>query len=206
MKWSCLFLLGLAVSNLSADDARLIFTKSFPNSVPAFVEISVEPSGAAQYRDDPKDDNPPLHFQIREADAAQMFALAEKLKFFTRPLESPAKVAFMGMKTFRYESGPIKQQVKFNYTDDPDAALLTDWFERISETEQTFITLQSAAKYDKLGVNRALLQLETVWDKRRFMAPEQVLPILDRISANETFINMARARAAGMAESMRAAK
>lgn len=206
MTWACVLLLALPALNLSAEEARLIFSKSFPHSVPAFVEIAVVPSGAALYRDDPKDDNPPLHFQIGAADAAQMFALAEKLKFFTLPLESPAKVAFMGMKTFRYESGSTRQEVKFNYTDDPDGALLTDWFERISETEQTFITLQSAAKYDKLGVNKALLQLEAVWDKKRFMAPQQVLPILDRIAANETYLNMSRSRAAGVAESMRAAK
>jgi len=66
--------------------------------------------------------------------------------------------------------------------------------------------LERAAKYDKLGVNDALLQLEAAMDRKRVVAPRQMLPMLDRIAKNESYLHMARARAAGIADSIRAAK
>ncbi|MDQ2900938.1 MAG: hypothetical protein M3Y07_14240 [Acidobacteriota bacterium] len=197
------FLLALSLS--AADVPKIYYSKSFPGSVPAYVAITVEPSGAAEYRDDPKDDNP-IRFQMAPASADEIFALAGKLEKFARPLESPAMVAKMGMKTFRFEQGAEKREVRFNYTEDPDARLLSDWFERISETEQNLINLERAAKYDKLGVNNALLQLEAAMDRKRLVAPQQMLPMLDRIAKNESYLHMARARAAGIADSIRAAK
>src|SRR5206468_9447751 len=70
--------------------------------------------------------------------------------------------------------------------------LLAEWFERINETEQLLISLERAAKYDKLGLNKAILQLETAMDRRRVVDAEQMLPLLDRVSKNESYINMAR--------------
>lgn len=195
----------LAAPLLAADLSKISYSKSFPGSVPAYVAISVDPSGSAEYRDDPKDANP-IRFQMTPAGAGEIFALADKLGKSTRPLESPAKVAKMGMKTFRFERGSEKHEVQFNYSEDLDARLLSDWFERISETEQNLINLERAAKYDKLGVNDALLQLEAAMDRKRVVAPRQMLPMLDRIAKNESYLHMARARAAGIADSIRAAK
>ncbi|MGI8989956.1 MAG: hypothetical protein ACR2I2_10270 [Bryobacteraceae bacterium] len=195
----------LVLPLFAADAPKIYYSKSFPGSVPAYVAITVDTSGAAEYRDDPKDDNP-IRFQLTQAGADEVFALAGKLGNFARPLESPAKVAKMGVKTFRFEQGSEKHEVRFNYTEDPDARLLADWFERISETEQNLINLERAAKYDKLGVNDALLQLEAAMDRKRVVAPRQMLPMLDRIAKNESYLHMARARAAGIADSIRAAK
>ncbi|MDQ6701374.1 MAG: hypothetical protein M3Z36_14440, partial [Acidobacteriota bacterium] len=194
-----------AIPLLAADGPAVYFSKSFPGSVPAFISIKIDQSGAAEYSEDPKDENP-LRFQIAAADVNEIFSLADKLGKFTRPLESPAKVAKMGLKTFGFEKGSEKHEVKFNYSEDADARLLQDWFEKISETEQNLILLERAAKYDKLGVNKALLQLEMSMDRKRLVAPNQMLPMLDRIAKNESFLNMARSRAAGIADIIRAAK
>ena len=60
MKW----ILPLAVLPLfAADGPRLVYSKSFPGSVPAYVEITVERSGGAEYKEAP-DDNQPLKFQL----------------------------------------------------------------------------------------------------------------------------------------------
>ena len=112
----------------------------------------------------------------------------------------------MGTKTFRFENGTEKREVKFNFSEDPDARSLADWFERISESEQHLINLERAAKYDKLGVLKALLLLEVSLDKKRLVATAQYLPVLDRISKNETYIHAARLRAAGIADVIRANK
>jgi hypothetical protein len=195
----------LSCSVLCATDARLFFSKSFPGSSPAYVAISVDQSGAGDYREAADDDNP-LKFQLSAADTAEMFGLADKLDRFKRPLESPLKVAQMGMKTFRFEEGGKSTEVKFNFSEDLDARLLTDWFERISETGQNYYALERTVKYDKLGVNQALLQFNIAMDKKRVVSPQLFLPMLDRVAKNDTYLNMARTRAANLADSIRALK
>jgi len=61
--------------------------------------------------------------------------------------------ARMGDKTLHYEKGGESGQTTFNYTEDIDGRIITDWFERISETERHLIDLERVVKYDKLGVN-----------------------------------------------------
>jgi hypothetical protein len=203
VKWWAVVL--VTCSGLSAADVRLYFSKSFPGSVPAFVAITVDPAGAGEFKDSPEDESP-LKFQLGAAEASRMFSLADKLDHFTRPLESPFKVAQMGMKTFRFEQGDKKTEVKFNFSQDLNAQELTDWFERISETAQNYYALERAVRYDKLGVNQALLQFEIELDRKRVVAAEMFLPLLDRVAKNASFLNMARTRAANLAESIRAAK
>jgi hypothetical protein len=200
------YLLALAVLPLfAADEPRLFYSKSFPGSTPAYVEITIDRSGNAVYKE-AADDEQPLKFQIPESDTNQIFGLAEKLGWFHHSLEAPVKVAFMGMKTFRCENGAGKSEVKFNFSLDLDAQALQDWFERIVETEQHMINLEREAKYDKLGVNRALLLLQATYERKRLVAPQQLLPMLDRIAKNETYMHMARERAAGLADAIRASK
>jgi hypothetical protein len=202
MKWA----LALAVLPLLASDGpRLVYSKSFPGSMPAFVEISIARNGDTTYKE-AVDDNQPLKFQLAQSDTTEIFGLAEKLGRFTHPLEAPVKVAFMGMKTYRFENGAEKNEVKYNFSEDPDARLLQDWFERIVETEQCLISLERAAKYDKLGVNKSLLLLQTFFERKRLVAPQQLLPLLDRVAKNETYMHMSRERAAGLADAIRASK
>jgi hypothetical protein len=183
---------------------RLTFSKSFPGSLPPWEEIVVDQSGAGQYKDDPKDDDP-LKFRLKPGEAAQMFSLADKLDHFSHPLESHLKVANMGMKTFRYEKdGADTREVKFNYTEDVDARLLADWFERIADTERSLIQLETAVRFDKLGAQDAILKIEIISDQKRLVAPEQFLPMLDRVAKNESFLHISRERAAALADSIRA--
>lgn len=196
--WPLLAACGLWAAELP----KVFYSKSFPGSAPAYAAITLDKSGRADYKEAGDDDNP-LTFQLTEKETAQIFALVEKLGRFTRPLEANLKVANTGIKTFRYESGAEKNEVKFNYSLDADARLLWEWFERIAETEQHYLRLQRTAKYDKLGVNQALLLLEASRDRGRLVAPQQFLGILDRIAKNESYLHMARTRAAGLADSFR---
>jgi hypothetical protein len=192
-----------AAGLLHAAGPRIVFTKTFAGSVPPYVEISVEKNGAAVYKEAP-DDNNPIAIQLVEADCDAIFALAEKLEHFTRPLESGLKVAFMGKKTLRYEDGTTQHEMAFNYSADPDAQALLDWFERIAETERGFIELERAVKYDKLGVQNALIQIQAARDQKRLVDPQQFLPLLDRVVKNESYLHMARERAAAFADEIRA--
>jgi len=181
---------------------RLFYSKYFKGSVPEYAAINVERTGETTYQE-AKDDDNPIKIQLASADVQQIFSLAEKLDRFQRPIESGLRVANMGLKTMRFEDGAEKHEIQFNYSQDTDAQALLDWFERITETEQHFVNLDRTVHYDKLGVNDVLLQLQITWDHKRIVAPEQFLPLLDRIAKNESFLHLARERAAGLAEAIR---
>lgn len=184
---------------------RITFSKSFPGSLPPWEEIVVDKSGAGLYRDDPKDDDP-LKFQLTAAESSQIFALADKMNHFAQPLESGLKVANMGIKTFRYEAdgGGKATEVKFNYTEDLDGKALTDWFERIADSERALIRLETAARFDKLGVQDAIVAIESLRDQKRLVAADQFLPMLDRVAKNDSYLHMSRERAGTLADSIRA--
>jgi hypothetical protein len=192
-----------ALMAADADAPRLSFSKAFPGGSPPWFEITVEKTGAAQYKEDPKDEDP-LKFQLTGAESSQIFNLAGKLDHFSRKLESGLKVANMGMKTFRYEADGHVGEVKFNYSEDTDARALADDFERIGETERSLIVLDRAVRFDKLGVQEAVLRIEILRDQKRLVASDQFLPLLDRVVKNESFLHIARERAAGLADWIRA--
>ncbi len=188
----------------AADLPTVQFTKSWPQSDPAYMDVRVDRNGSAEYREAPTDE--PLKFQIGKKQTDEIFALIARLDHFKRPLESNLKVAKTGVKTFRYTNGPQKNEVEFNYSTDIDAQALLDWFERISATERYLLRLQRVAKFDRLGVNEALLDLEVAYDKSRLVAPEQFVPVLERIVKNPGYMHMARERAAKLADAFRAAE
>jgi len=181
---------------------RLEYSKYFKGSVPEYVGITVERDGKATYQEAKQDDNP-IRIQLSESDVNELFDLANKLDHFQRPLEAGLKVANMGVKTFTFVDGEERHEVQFNYSQDDSAKALQDWFERITESEGHYINLDRTVHYDKLGVNDVLLQLQITWDRGRVVAPDQFLPLLDRIVKNESFLHISRERAAGLAEAIR---
>ncbi|MGH9673312.1 MAG: hypothetical protein ACRD44_09030 [Bryobacteraceae bacterium] len=186
-----------------ADNApRLFYSKSFPGSTPAYMEIRVERDGRVEYKE-AADDDQPVRFKLAEPEVNDMFSLAEKLDHFKRALESGLPVAKMGEKTFRFESGAEKREVKFNYSLDESARLLQDWFEKMTETVLHRSALERAVRYDKLGVNKVLLQLQITMERNRLAGGEMLLGFLDRVRNNDTYLNMARERAAAIADAIR---
>lgn len=221
MKWLAVLLLSAALQSAGAAQSapseappaatvpgsgpRLFFSRSFPGSAPPYIQVTLEKNGDVEYRE-AVDDDLPLKFKLNPANTEELFGLAGKLDYFKHPIEAPVKVAFMGTKTFRYENGGEKSEVKFNYSQDLNAQALLDWFERLAETAQNRINLERAAKYDHLGVMKALLLVEAALDRGRLASPEQFLPMLDRIANNEIYMHTARARAAEIAEIIRGPK
>jgi hypothetical protein len=200
MKWFC-WLAALTGIAFGAG-ARVSFSKSFPGSDPAYMAITVDKDGAVTYRE--TQDEEPETFKL-EADAVQaIFDLAEKLEHFKGTLESGLKVAKMGDKTFRWENGSEASEAKYNYSLDENAKTLQDWFERISESERAMMLLRRAIRFDKLGVNDAVLRVDAAFSRKRLVGREQFLPLLDRIAKNQGFINMARERAGRLADELRA--
>ncbi len=177
---------------------KLFYSKSFPGSSPAYMEVQLSHAGEVEYREQPGEDSPVL-FKLTADETAQLFALADRLGHFDRNLESGLPVARMGEKTFRWSKGTETREQKFNYSLDPDAQALLDRFEMVCDSAIRFIDLERVAQFDKLGVNRSLLLLEAAWDRGRLMGPAQFLPLLDKIARQSAYLNMSRERAAKLA-------
>lgn len=200
-----ILLLGLAAACPAEDAAnpRMILKKEFPGSKPPYMEIRLSINGQAEYLE-AADDDQPVKFKLGPNEVETMFLLVARLQHFTRPLESGLKVARVGDKTFTWIKGNERHEVKFNYTLDPDGQTLLDWFERMCESAYYRLDLERAVRFDRIGVNQALLKLEAAWDRKRLVAVEQYLPLLDRVAKNESYLNMARERAGSLAEIFRA--
>lgn len=201
--WSWKLGLGLlAAAALSPAAPRIVYTKSFPGSSPAYVYIAVDEAGKTEYKETPDDD--PETFVLEGDVTRTLFDLAGKLDHFRGTIESGLKVANMGSKTFRWENGAEASEAKYNYSVDVNAQAMQDIFDRISDSERLFVELRRVIRHDRLGVHQALIRIEALWNQKKLVGGEQFLPLFDRVAKDEQFIHMARQRAATIAEGLRA--
>ncbi len=193
-----IFALGLSAQTVS-------FTKEFPGSKPAYTFVSVSKTGALEYKESLTDDQP-VKAQMPANETAWLFDMASKLDFFREPLESGLKVAKTGKKTFRYDDGGGKtSETVFNYSLNPLAQQLLDRFENIAATERAYISLEETSRFDKLGVNDALAEIESLWLKKELAAPSQFVPLLNQVASHESYMHLARDRAARLRDEFQAA-
>jgi len=203
-----LILVQCAAARPSADGATITFRKIFKTSYPEFVEIKVNESGSAtaeirQLSDDPN----PQPFQASSAIVKSIFELAAKLHDFDGiDLEMHRRIANLGQKTFTYQRGAETHSVTFNYTLDPSAAELLNIFESLAREQTDLSDLQRTMRYDRLGVNDVLRQIEKDYDAKLLPQPEQFLPSLDQLAADSHFIDIARERARNLASRIRASR
>jgi len=71
------------------------------------------------------------------------------------------KIANLGEKTFRWERAAETHEVKFNYTLNSAASQLLQIFEGLARQQELLSLLERRMRYDRLGINDALLQFET---------------------------------------------
>jgi len=197
-----------AAAGTNAGGATITYRKIFKSSYPEFVEIRVSESGSgtADIRQLSDDANPrPL--EIAAPLAHRIFDLAAKLHNFDGiDLEMHRRIANLGEKTFRYDRGSETHQVTFNYTLDRSAAQLLEIFESLVRQETDLSDLKRTMRYDRLGVNDVLQQIEKDYDRKLLPEPEQFLASLDQVAADEHFIDIARERARTLAGRIRAAR
>jgi hypothetical protein len=174
--------------------AGVRFTKEFPESVPPYYSILIREDGAARLWWDPEEE--PLEFHVTTSTASRVLQLAQDLHYFRKTdLESNRKVARMGKKTFQYEQGNQRNQVSFNHTEAAPAMELTSLFERLAQTHHHRDRLEHLLRFDRLGVVKELLQVESALNKGRLLEPTLLLPALEKIRADQKLVHVAQGRA-----------
>jgi hypothetical protein len=189
-----------------AEIAKLTFRRVFKSSSPEFIEILVpEDAHPATYDIRQLDEDAGASpFEISTGLKARMFELAAQLNQFQgQDLDVHRKIANLGEKTFRWEKGGIVHEVKFNYTLNSAAAQLLQIFEGLARQQEHVMLLTRRMRYDRLGINDALLQFETDLNHKLLPEPQCALPMLDEIGNDSRFVDIARQRARTLAERIR---
>ena len=203
---AALTLASVAPSVPAPAGAKLTFRRVFKGSSPEFIEITVrEDSDTAAYEIRQLDEDAgSLPFQISPPWRTKMFDLAGQLKHFQgQDLDVHRKIANLGEKTFRWESGNEVHEAKFNYTLNSAAAQLLQIFEGLARQQEHVDLITRRMRYDRLGINDALLQFESDLNRSLLPEPQRVLPMLDQIAGDSRFVDIARQRARSLAERIR---
>ena len=185
---------------------ELRYRRVFKSSTPEFIEIVVrEDSDAATFEirqlDDDAGGSP---FEVGARLRAKMFELAAKLNHFRGlDLDVHRRIANLGEKTFRWERGAEAHEVKFNYTLNTAANQLMQVFEGLARQQENLTLLLRRMKYDRLGVNDALLQFESDLNRNLLPEPQRALPALEQIAGDSRFVEIARQRARSLADRIR---
>jgi len=190
----------------SAAPAKVTFRRIFRGSSPEFIELCIWDDGKkATYEIRQLDDDAgSAPFEVGDALRSKIFALTAQLHDFEGlDLDVHRKIANLGEKTFRWDAGSESSEVKFNYTLNTSATQLLQICEGLARQQELIELLQRRIKYDRLGVNDALLQFENDLNKGVLPEPEHVLPLLEQIANDSRFVEIARQRSRALAERLR---
>jgi len=187
------------------DSATITFRKVFKQSYPEFVEIKITDAGSATYDIRQLDEQPaPQPFEVSRGLVDRVFQLAGQLHHFDGVnLDVHRRIASLGEKTFRYERGSEVHETQFNYTLDAAANQLLDIFEGLGRLQVDLDNLQREMRYDRLGVNDALLRIESDYNGKLLPDAERLLPALDQVASDDKFLDIARQRARSLAGRIR---
>ena len=188
--------------------AKLSYRRIFKSSSPEFIEIIVrDDSDAATFEIRQLDEEPGASpFEVGAPLREKMFELAAQLKYFQgqdQYLDVHRRIANLGEKTFRWEKGTESHETKFNYTLNSAASQLMQIFEGLARQQELVALLERRMKYDRLGINDALLQFETDLNHKLLPEPQRALPTLDQIAGDSRFVQVGRQRARALAERIR---
>jgi hypothetical protein len=186
--------------------AKLTYRRIFKSSTPEFIEIVVKSdSDAATFEIRQLDEEPgALAFEVGSTLRDKMFQLAAELNNFQgQDLDVHRRIANLGDKTFRWEQGTDSHETKFNYTLNSSAMQLQQIFEGLARQQELVTMLERRMKYDRLGINDALLQFETDFNRKLLPEPQRALPALDQIASDSRFVEIGRQRARALAERIR---
>lgn len=177
--------------------ARLTFVKTFEGSQPEYTRVTVRESGEATYQGGRVGETgDPEPFQLSPEVTGRLFALAAELNYFGGlELESPLEVAYLGKKSFSYEKGGQQATVSYNYTRNPAAEELQQWFERIARGRFLIQQLEYRLQFDPLGVLEVLREFERDFNAGRLVDLPQFAPVLERIANDRRLLRLAQIRA-----------
>jgi hypothetical protein len=204
--WTVAAIPGAAGGGPGPGTAKVTFRRIFQGSSPEFIEVTVQSdSNAATYEIRQLDEDPGAQpFEVGETLRSKIFALTQQLNEFQgQDLDVHRKIANLGEKTFRWQQGNVAHETKFNYTLNSAATQLLQIFEGLARQQEHYALLERRIRYDRLGINDALLQFESDFNRGLLPEPQRLIPLLEQISSDPKFVGIARQRAQSLVDRLR---
>jgi len=109
--------------------------------------------------------------------------------------ESNRKVADLGRKRLTIEMPSGKREASFNFSERREVMDLSAFFENLINQETIGFDVDNAIQFDRLSIPKRLDQIENELRANRIADPERLIPMLDKIEADQRVMNYARTRA-----------
>jgi len=209
---SVLFSSTLAYSQTEGP-AVVTFTIDFPTSQPEHYSIRVQSDGLARYQssgrrspdsdetDSHETDSFNLDFTVAAETRQKIFELAAKAGYFQKDVDSHQKdLAFTGKKTLAYKDARRSGESTYNYSRKPAVQDMTSLMQSLSATLEFGHRLQYDHQYQKLALDEELKRMEGLARNNELIEVAAIQPILDQIVADQSVINVTRARAQRLLE------
>jgi hypothetical protein len=192
-----------------SDQAVVTFTLDFPASQPEHYSIRVPSDGPGHYQssgrlssDSDVTDSFDFDFILSSETRSKIFALAAKAGYFQHDLDSHRKnMAFTGKKTLSYKDARRAGDSTYNVSSNAAAVDLTSLFQNLSSTLEFGHRLDYDRRYQKLALDEELKRMQEMAQTNLLVEVAAIHPILEQIIADQSVINVARARAKRMLES-----
>ena len=143
-----------------------------------------------------KDPDYTLDFTLSARNRDKVFKLAEQANYFDGNFAfTKHAVASTGRKTVTYADQSRHFQTVFDYSENKPVEELAHLFLAISNTVESGRKLQFKYKYDKLGLESELQAMETAAEGGNLAEIQLIAPLLQKIAADSSVLNIARKRA-----------
>jgi len=209
-----LTLFSLTFAQTSPAPATITFTLDFPQSTPDHYQIVVDSSGKATYTsgldkpashsaadseaDTTSTPDQPYHysFTVSPATRDRIFDLAARANYFSGDVNyTKHNVANTGEKVLTYKDAQRISAAKYNYTTNLPVQQLTALFQDLSLTLEYGRRLEEDYRYQKLALEEQLKSMEQQADQNALVEVQAIAPILKKIIADSSVLNVTRARA-----------
>jgi hypothetical protein len=180
------------------------FTFDWPSIEPHRYIISVDSSGNAAYQSWTAEnveqavagDPYMLKFTVSTAARDRIFALTRQLKYFNGDFEyHKHRVASTGDKTLAYADPDKQYETRYNWSENAGIDELTALFQGMSTSIESGRRLERLRRFDRLGLEEELKNLEHFAVEHRATELQIIAPILERLAQDPAVLNIARQRA-----------
>jgi hypothetical protein len=210
-----LFVFVVAVSSLAMPQAdqpqpdapnvpQVTFELTWRAANPQWFQIAIDSTGRASYQsqahtgvNETPGDPYELKFTASQKLRNEVFNVAKDLDYFKSDLSFTGKqnIASTGDKVLSYTAEGKTTKAKFDYSPNPKAQQLAKLFQQMSATFELGRQLDYSLRFDKLGVDQRLKQLEELERSRSAPGLQVLVPTLERVLNDPTSMNMSRQRA-----------
>ena len=112
--------------------------------------------------------------------------------------ESGKKIADLGAKHLTIELPSGKREGTFNFSLRKDVTELSNFFEGLLNQETLEFDITNAMQFERLSIPKRLEQMANELKGNRISDPEGLIPVLEKIEANQQIMNYARSQAGKM--------